>query len=249
MAAVSPDGLHWWKASGSGPSLVCFPPAGGNATSFVPWLRVLPEHANLAAVNPPGRFPRASREPWPSVEACTQEISAALRNKPPGPLVIVGASLGGLLAFEAARALCAMNRPPALLCVIAAYPPGFYGTPSGARSREDLLEIALLTRGVSADLTGHPDFDRLILGPLAADMRMTDQYAARGQDTVDIPLLGVAGDADDIAPDAVVAQWAGVAAGEFCLHVLAGDHSVHKGQASTIIDLLTLHASVVQGTS
>lgn len=247
MAPVSPDGLHWWKANGSGPSLVCFPPAGGNATSFVPWLRALPEHVNLAAVNPPGRFPRASLEPWQTVDECTREISAAFHDEPLDHLVVVGASLGGLLAFETARVLTVMNRPPTLLCVIAAYPPCFYGTPSGVRSRKDVLEIALLTRAVPVALTRHPDFDRLILGPLAADMQMTDEYVARSQDTVGIPLLAVAGDADDVAPGTVVTEWANVAAGEFSFHVLAGDHSVHKSQAPAIIDLITRHASVVQG--
>jgi pyochelin biosynthesis protein PchC len=109
--------------AGSRGALVCFPPAGGGASLFHPWLAHLPEDVDLALVQPPGREDRNAEPPgWDAATAVARAYGALAGHGAP-VAVVFGHSLGALVAarFVAAHG-DALGGPR--LVVSSAPPPG-----------------------------------------------------------------------------------------------------------------------------
>ena len=85
--------------------LICFPFAGGGASTFSTWPAELPGNIEVVAVELPGR---ESRVKQPLFERLTPLVAAlldALDGELQPPFALLGHSMGGLLAFSVARAL------------------------------------------------------------------------------------------------------------------------------------------------
>jgi surfactin synthase thioesterase subunit len=110
--------------------VLCFPHAGGGASAFRGWTRDQPPGVDIRAVQLPGREDRI-REPFPEdILALCEALLPSLDV----PYVLVGNSLGALVAFELARQF--QQRyflPPIRLVAVGARPPGTeYQPPPGA---------------------------------------------------------------------------------------------------------------------
>jgi surfactin synthase thioesterase subunit len=107
-------------------TLYCVPHAGGSARSFTRWRRELPPAVRAQPLEIAGKGLR-SREPrQATLRAAAADL--ARRVDPPGRYALFGHSMGGLLAYETARALHALGRPaPEFLLVAATRPPHLLG--------------------------------------------------------------------------------------------------------------------------
>lgn len=100
--------------------VVAFPCAGSSPGQFQGWRTLVPADWRLTAVCLPGRGPRTG-EPFAKrlTEAADEAAAAITAALVPGrPLLLVGHSLGGLIAFETARRV-----RPAALAAFACPPP------------------------------------------------------------------------------------------------------------------------------
>src|SRR5262245_54050356 len=87
------------------------------------WSALLPQ-CEVLAVQLPGREHRVREAPCRDLQALVRELAALLASLPPGPpLVLFGHSLGALVAFLLARALCDAGAPPLHLFAAAARAP------------------------------------------------------------------------------------------------------------------------------
>jgi surfactin synthase thioesterase subunit/MFS family permease len=86
-------------------SLVCIPPAGGNAVMYQPLANALPEDCSLYAVELPGHdFSRRDQDLQPLekvAQMCVEEIERDV----PGPIALYAHCIGGALTLEVARLL------------------------------------------------------------------------------------------------------------------------------------------------
>lgn len=85
--------------------LFCFPYAGGNANVFFSWVKYLPDHVDLFALESPGRGPRFSEQPMRCLREKVQVLCREITSFCDLPYIFVGHSLGALLSFELAREL------------------------------------------------------------------------------------------------------------------------------------------------
>ncbi|MEM8267360.1 alpha/beta fold hydrolase, partial [Morganella morganii] len=79
---------------------IALPPAGGNAGTFRGWDARLPADVELLAIQYPGRQERQDEPFVTDVEAMLCAIDDALLPLLDRPFALVGASLGGMLAYE-----------------------------------------------------------------------------------------------------------------------------------------------------
>lgn len=212
----------------AGPSLLCFPHAGGSARSFAALARALPREWALHAVDPPGRFGTAG-EPLTSVEQLADLYLEAL----PPPLwqsCLVGHSLGGYVALELARRLLGRARG---LAILATTPPQLKSGADGWRELSDAQLVTWATR-LGYDLSGQlpPDALHLVIRALRADLAAHAQFRFEGASRLGVPVLFCGGRADALCPATSFARWRDVLSGK--LGFTSGGHFFVQSHAAEL---------------
>ncbi|WP_079034531.1 thioesterase II family protein [Streptomyces hirsutus] len=208
---------------GTGPvTMVCFPCAGGGATGFALWRRLLPEHLALYGHVGPGREERGDQAPLSSVDELIADVLPDVLALP-DPLVLVGHSFGAFLAYELTRRLTLAGRPPLRLVVLAAVAPGATAMePPG-----DDHEIEVLWKRLGANTAGlsRPGFREWLFPVLRADF--TAQAAYRPPDArshVTTPVTVMYGDEDPVVTADEAANWRALCSGPLDIVPMPGGH-------------------------
>src|SRR5438067_10623016 len=85
--------------------LVCFAHSGGSARSFADWPASLPAGWGLWAAELPGHGTRQAEPLVRDVADVVPQLASAIEPLLDRPTILLGHSLGAILAFEVARAL------------------------------------------------------------------------------------------------------------------------------------------------
>lgn len=231
--------------------LVCFPHAGGSASSHHALSAALTGSVEPLVVQYPGRRERL-REPFAErADEVVDAVLGALRGRGDGtPTVLFGHSMGAVLAFETARRMSAEGRPPAALFVSAARAPSAPRRPLAGRlpvsemPDRELVAYMRELSGTADEVLSSPDLLPLILPPVRADYRLLERHVHRPGPPLDCPVVALAGDADPrVAPENVRA-WESETKGAFSCHVLPGGHFFLDQHLSYVTDLV---ASALRG--
>lgn len=219
--------------------LVCLPPGGGGSGAFHGWRRHLPPGVAVYAVDPPGRGQRIAEEPVESVRQYVDAVVPEVTALRAGRVVLVGVSLGGVLAFEVCRALEAAGEPPALLAVVAAVPPDHYDGRPRDRSPAAVRGLVVEWGLTDPEVLEFDEFDEFVLPPIAADLRLGDGYDGRVVPPTSVPVLAIAGTVDRIAPPDAVRGWKSATTGGLTVSTVDGGHFVHDSNAVEVLTLIT----------
>ncbi|MEK8169234.1 alpha/beta fold hydrolase [Streptomyces sp. M19] len=191
--------------------MFCLPHAGGNAVGYHQWKRRFAPWVRVCPVELPGHGTRV-REPFATdLDVLLDDITASVVERVDGPYVIFGHSLGGLLAFELARALEALDTVPEGpgRCWSAAATRRRCRTAATARpsAERDPAGGLRALDGVPADLLAAPHVLELFLPPLRADLTLAEQYHRRPGGPLSCPVHVFAGDRDPVVDDAGLRAW------------------------------------------
>ncbi|WP_370416327.1 thioesterase II family protein [Streptomyces fradiae] len=205
--------------------VVCFPPAGAASGSFAALRRAAGPTTLCSLALLPGRESRvAEQEPWDldrMADHLAEAVSARLRETR-APCVLLGHSMGGLLAYEVTARLVTAGERRLLRLVVAGSE-----APSGAAGhRLDVTDPVGVLRelsGAPQEVFDHPELLRMAAATLEADLRMIRRYRFGGA-RIGIPLTVLLGDRDPIVGAAAAAGWAELADRGSSVRVLAGDH-------------------------
>lgn len=205
--------------------VVCFPHAGGTASGYHWWVDQSPER-QVWGVTLPGRG-RLSAEPvardWPSLVARLVSEVARLR----GPVVLLGYSLGALLAYEVARDLTARGAPPAHLVVVARGAPETGPVVSWPDDDGRLLElVAERYGGVPDAVRDDHELLRATVPILRADLELVRTYAWLTGPPLTCPVTAVRGERDETTPPGALAAWAWHTRGDFHAATVPGGHFI-----------------------
>jgi medium-chain acyl-[acyl-carrier-protein] hydrolase len=227
-------------------TFVLIPYAGGTAHSLAEWLPALLRAGDTAfLVQYPGRGPRAD-EPLPAALAdLADEAAGELIRHSAGPLVLVGHSMGAVLAYETAHRLEAAGRRPDLVVVSASRPPHLIDIDAAELARR---ETDVWVRQMIAD--GFTEVDALpapmvtaAVSVLRSDCLLVARHvASRGR--LNCRVLALGGDADPDVSAGHLRGWAATTSAAADIRVLPGGHFFYRHRLGEIGEIV--HHSLIE---
>jgi surfactin synthase thioesterase subunit len=209
-------------------SMLCFPCAGSGASMFRDWsMRALPDVA-VYSVQLPGREKRYGEPPFrrlgPLIDAAIADFERWIEP----PFVLLGHSMGALLAFETARRLRDRGRSAPVLIVACACPAPHLppsGVPAHTLSDVELVRQLKAKRTVAQQtLFDDPDLIGVVLPTIRADIELVETYSAAPGPPLSCPILAVGGNADTDGPRESLEAWRQHTIADFSTTVIPGDH-------------------------
>lgn len=205
--------------------LVCFPHAGGGASSFHAWRGVVWPEWELLAIKYPGRDARWTEAPARCLHQLADAIADAIAPRLDRPTTFYGHSMGALVAFEVARRL--RNRENLTHLIVAAHP-----APRLAVDRDELstLPTAALTEhlremgGTPPAVLANVDLLELVLPAIRADFAICERYQPRPGPPLNVPITALGGDHDAGVAPTTLAAWRHESVGPFAHHIVEGGH-------------------------
>ncbi|GHE97587.1 M20/M25/M40 family metallo-hydrolase [Streptomyces fumanus] len=220
----------------AGTLAVCFAPTGAHGSTFASWHGQLPDGMALALVTPPGRGTRVDEEPVVDMAGYADAVAAELRERAAGRrLVLIGVSLGALLAFEVCRRLAATGLPVARLCVVAGQSPSDFTGPGGEVTLQDARAFATGTGLTDPELLADPEFEEVLLPPVQADLTLAAHYDGRGSTPVHVPLRAVWALDDPHVPEAAVRRWREWTTADCTVLSVPGGHYAHQENPAAVL--------------
>ncbi|MFG2545011.1 thioesterase II family protein [Streptomyces sp. NPDC048594] len=217
--------------------LYCFPHSGGSPGEYVRWADDI-DDVEIWGVQAPGRGSRVTERPVTSIEEFVDGLLATTDFQ--SPFAFFGHSLGGLTAFETARALRAAGRPTPRRLVLSAYPAPHLAHPRAPlHTLGDAELIDAVDRrygGLPAALRDDPDLLRLVLPAYRADFTIFETYRHAHQPPLDVPITVLGGD-DDLATP-LLPEWRRHTTAGFDLRLLPGGHFYLRERPEEFMNVL-----------
>lgn len=226
-AAVADRWLRTSRQTESTASLhvVCFPPAGGSSGSFAALRRSADPGVVCTSILLPGREARFTEEVPPDLHEVADQVArslSALLGTEQTPYLLLGHSMGGLLAYETALRLVAAGAPQPLRVVVA----GTSAPSHGARETLGSADPTSLMRrlqGVPQEVFDWPELLDIATATLRADLRMLQRYRCGGL-RLDVPLTVLLGADDPVVGSPEAAAWSDFSSAETTFRTLPGGH-------------------------
>ncbi|MER6050165.1 thioesterase II family protein [Streptomyces sp. NPDC020883] len=205
--------------------LVCFPHAGGSATSFLPFVQTLPDQVEVLAVQYPGRQDRRGEPLIGTIEGLVEPLAEVLATHSDRPLVLFGHSMGATVAYEVARVLQQRGAAPAGLVVSGRRAP-IVNRPMTVHLYDDdrlLAELRSL-EGTDESLLNDPELLQLVLPAIRNDYRAVGTYTHRPGAPLASALTVFTGADDPNVTATEAAAWQAVAEAGAQVRTFPGGH-------------------------
>lgn len=237
-------------------TLFCLPYAGGAAAVYREWPQAAPSWLRIAPLHLPGRGVRHDEALLPEWERLIDRLVADVRSQPDRPFALFGHSLGALLAFELAHALC--QRTGVEPCWL-----GVSGCPAPAHHvartdwlvcpEQDVLDELKAFGQTSAELLANREFVELIVPVVRNDFHLYGTWRAPRPGTrnpLDCPIHAFGGSRDDVTQDALkLDAWRDESRGAFDRSIFDGGHFFIDSHRAELIDAIAVslrHATLEQ---
>lgn len=232
--------------------LFCFACSGASAMAFAPWRAVLPAWLDVQPVELPGHGGRGDEPLQVDMQVLAASLAAELAPMINGPYLMLGHSVGGVVALEVAHALVALGlEPPEALIAVASTAPGQRDGNPDAQPMTDAELIAELLRldGTPRAVLDDPQLLAMVLPVLRADFLLGDRYQPPRRGPLPCA-LHVFGGRDDSVAVSALAAWEAECSGPFHLQICDGGHFfLHRQRAEFLQRLLALCLDLRQQAS
>ncbi|MET9432589.1 alpha/beta fold hydrolase [Streptomyces sp. NPDC006551] len=231
---ASPEGN---SASASRATLVCFPHAGGAASTYVPLSRGLAPDVDVLAVQYPGRQDRRREQAIADIGELADALAAEVRSELRGTYAFFGHSMGALLAYETARRLRDRHvAGPTRLFLSGRGAPTLGPSPHDRMSTDaDVLAAVRRLGGTTPAVLDDPELREMVMPALRADYRAIGTYAWRQGDPLDVPFSVFVGDSDPVVTVDQASAWRDFTTATTTVDVFPGGHFYLDGQLPAIV--------------
>ncbi|MBL1099324.1 thioesterase II family protein [Streptomyces coffeae] len=216
--------------------LIFFPHAGGSANSYFQFARGFRD-VDVYAVQYPGRQDRRHEPFRETVEELADEIAELIGEWNDLPVVLMGNSMGALVAFEVTHRLEAKGNAPLALFACGRVAPTLRKDEGTHLKGDDafLQEMALLG-GMGHELLQDEEILDLVLPPMRADYRLAETYCASPETRISVPVHVHIGTVDPKVNEPEAAEWQRSTTGEFTLDTHEGGHFFFTDNGARLTD-------------
>ncbi len=222
--------------------LFCFPYAGGSAAFYRPWALALPDFVELCAIELPGRGRRFDEKPFTKLSELIETLVPLFENLQDLPFSFFGHSLGGLIAFELARALEKKSfLTPQNLLISASRAPHLHVQRIHRYhlfSDDALIEKIRQLGGTPAAVLDYPELLKLFLPTLRADLQMLETYACSDFSPVGCAIEVWGGEEDLEMTENDLKEWEKFTTKDFRVRLFSGGHFFIRTHQKKMIRLV-----------
>lgn len=207
-------------------TLLCLPSAGGSATMYLRWRRLLPAWIRVQPLELPGRGLRMAEPFEEDFDSLVSHLCATHGMSMRGRYALFGHSLGGLLAYGMTCHQRAVGGPLPLAMLASASPAPSRRRGEAYPAKGDdsaLLADLRRQRGTPDAVFEDPELIRLTLDALGSDYRLCESFAPTSAPKLPVPLHVFAGRDDDIDA-ARIEAWREEAGDAYTLDWFEGGH-------------------------
>lgn len=229
--------------------LYCFPHAGGSASVYGSFAKVVDPRLEVVAIQYPGRGDRLAEAPVAELRELVRRLVDALPSASTVPTGFVGLSFGSLVAWEAARELRRRGElGPSILALGGRAAPHVppKGAPFHHLPQAELVAELVARYGDPDGLLADPEIADMVLPSLRADVQASAELVYRPEPPLDVPLLVFAGREDREAVEALPG-WREHTTGTVTELLVEGGHFVFAGDPTVIAAAVSRLALQVAG--
>ncbi len=214
--------------------LMCLHHAGGGSASFHPLRRALASmglEATITTVKLPGRGSRYHEPRYVDAATCVRGIADELEDRLSRPHVLLGHSMGAMLAYSLAQLRIARGARAPEAVIVAAYPaPHLWGPMQDLHLGDDHQLATELARhgGLPADVLSRPEWLELLMPVVRDDLRVCQSYRPSAQPPLPCPLHVFGGRNDPLAPPDTLEPWAIHSEQPQPVRLFPGDHFLFR---------------------
>ena len=222
--------------------LICLPYAGGNASIYQNWPRLLTEEIEVLAVQLPGRGSRLLESRYTDVSQLIPAILQEIAPYADKPILLFGHSMGALLSLELAHQLEELQPGVLQHVFVSAYRA--VHLPSRRNQSRHLLpdhefkELLRRLNGTPEELLDNQELMDMILPIMRADMQLCDTYLYQDRGPLPCGITVFGGRMDQEVSEAQLVAWKDHTNKDFKLHMLPGDHFFIHSQEEALIGLV-----------
>lgn len=219
--------------------LFCFPYAGGGASAYHPWARLLPPAVEMCALQLPGRETRRHEPLHTNFDEAIAELSLAIEPLLDKPYAFFGHSLGALLAFETALYLRRKGQPQPQQLLLSSRRPPQLPEPlppiAALPEAEFVVEIQRRYDGIPQVILQEPELLALFIPTLRADFGVLESHVYRDEPPLPAAMTVYGGREDPIVTAGALGQWRQHTTGPFALQQYSGGHFYLQTQRSGLL--------------
>lgn len=222
--------------------LFCFPYAGGGATVFSTWPRMLPPEVEVVAVQPPGREARIGEKPYGDLAQLVDAMHPQLLPHMDKPFAFYGHSNGGLMAFELARTLRRTGGPMPRHLFVGGRPAPQVVLEEElihALPHDEFLAALRRFAGTPEEILQNAEIMELVEPLLRADFSLGETYRWVPEAPLDLPISAYHGQGDEEVTADQVEAWREQTTREFRFRIFPGDHFFVNGDRAAVLQEIT----------
>ncbi|MFH8371218.1 thioesterase II family protein [Streptomyces sp. NPDC018031] len=207
--------------------VVCLPHAGGSAPFFFPFSAELAARKlDALSVQYPGRQDRRDEPAVDHLPDLVDRVFAVLRGWTDRPLVLMGHSMGAVIAFEVARRLeeAGDGVPLGLIVSGRRAPSRFREETVHLRDDRGFLDEIRSLSGTSSSLLDDEEMVRMILPALRADYKAIETHVPGPEPLLRCPVGVITGESDPRVTLDEASAWREHTTGAFHFRTFPGGH-------------------------
>ncbi|MDS1269614.1 alpha/beta fold hydrolase [Lipingzhangella sp. LS1_29] len=220
----------------------CLPHAGGGQHQYLSWSRAMADVLTWVPIEYPGRFTRDDEPPWETFPEAVTDVVSYVEDRGRGHRVgLFGHSLGGALAFEAARRLSERGQVPLdSVMVSGCEPPSAAGTIHQRYFELDDEQLLAHLQHLGGPAAREPLASRMLtetLPLIRSDYRLHHSYTPDPDCRIGVPLTVCIGRDDPLHTDRIQA-WHSHSSVSVRFHRFDGGHFYWQADAGPLTKLI-----------
>ena len=221
--------------------LICFPYAGGSASIYAHWGKLLSDDIKIIAAQPPGYLMRAGEDAYTDMADVIDEFMESAELFDNKAYIFFGHSLGSRVAFALALRIQSQIFPlPQHIIASGSYAPHlpFDGEISYNFPYDEFKVRLKDLNGTPKEILQNQDFMDLLIPPLRADFKIAETYQSE-KIAINCPMTILGGTEDSEVSLEKLNAWGELSSFPVNVSVITGDHFFINTNTAAVINEVT----------